>query len=383
MITEPTKYYYSSFSQDTLIRTQQLPNQPLPGITVPQKQINLERAEEVFKQFEQREQEMISIQPPVVRVKPKPQETVGKPSIEVDTLMAKYQHIGCSPREYFPDTFTLTVLERYYQPIITAKTPMNKAGPLSVSTPDSFQVIIPAFTVEIPTVQRGFVGELRKEVYTTSITLFIICTLIFLTIIKNQFRRNMLDTFRSSFSFSRSMRLFEERRETDRQAAVFINLLFTFVTGIFISLSLSIWGAKPLWESYTLSILFFTLATGLLYFLKAHIWQILGVVFNVQVFSRLYIHNMFLYNRNTGLIIFPFVAILPYISESIAPVLAYCVISIFAISYLLRLCRIFQIIHDQNVSVFYFILYLCTLEILPLLLFIKGCKVLSEFNLFQ
>jgi len=383
MITAPTIFYFPAIQQDTLIRAQQRPNQPLPGITIPQKRLNLERTEEVFKQLEQREQEMISIQPPVVRVKPKPQETVGKPSIEVDTLMAKYMNMGCSPRANFPDTFTLTILERYYQPIIPAPASINVADTSFMPSPDSLQTIISVTTVEAPVDRRGFVGTARQEGYPSSITLFIIFGLIFFAFIRYQFWRNLLETFHSAFSFSKSMRLFEERRETDRQAAIFSNILFSIVTGIFISLALPFWGANPLWESYALSILFFSFATGLLYFLKARVWQFLGVVFNVQVFSRLYIYNMLMYNRNIGLLIFLPVAIFPYITEAIAPCLVYGIIFIFIIYYLLRLFRIFQIILDQNVSVFYFILYLCTLEILPLLLFVKGCKILIEFNLSQ
>ena len=385
MMTAPTIYYFSAIPQDTLIRTQQRSNQPLPDITLPQKHLNLERAEEAFKQFEQREKEVIASQLiSMEKPKPKPQETVAKPSIEMNTLMAKYQHIGCSPRTNFPDTFTLTILERYYQPIIPVQTPMNTANTLLVSSPDSLQTIIPVTTtVESSATLRGFVSTTRQKGYPSSVTLFILCGLILLTFIWHQFRRNLLDIFRSAFSLRKSMRLFEERRETDLQAATLSNILFTFVIGIFISLSLPFWGAKLIWESYPLSILIFSFATGLIYFLKARIWQVLGVIFNVQVFSNLYIHNMFLYNRYTGLIIFPLVAMLPYISETSATVFMYCVISIFVLSYLLRLRRIFLIIHAQNVSVFYFILYLCTLEILPLLLFVKGYKVLSEFNLVQ
>ena len=396
MVMETTIFEYSSIPQDTLIRMQQRQDQPLPGIAVPQKQINFKRAEEVIKQFELRELEMISEKPVVVSVKPKPQETLRKPSIEVDTLMAKYQHIGCSPRPAFPDTFNLTILERYYQPIasdqppvkiaepstvFSDQPPVKIAEPSTVFSPDSMPVFTPATTAETATVQRGFVGEDRQGGFPSSVTILIIFGLVILAFIKYQFRRYMSDTFRSVFSFRRSMRLFEESRDTVWQAVFLSNFFFTYVTGIFISLSFPILGAKPLWDNYTFSILFFSVATGLIYFLKARIWNILGVIFNVKMLSKLYIHNMFLYNRNTGFIIFPFVAILPYISENFAHVLLFCIIFIFVIFYLIRLFSIFQIIHDQNVSVFYFILYLCTLEILPVLILIKICKILSEFNL--
>ena len=371
---------FSEIQQDTLIRPQQRQGQPSLDITV--RRPNLERAEEIMRQFEQREQEVIASQRLAAIPKPKREEPVREPSIEVDSLMAKYLHIGCSPRTNFPDTFTLTVLERYYQPIPSAMTPINAADTSVALLPDSLQATIPVTAIAKPDTITGFSGETRQEGYSSSITVFILCGLFLLAIIKYHFGRNLPETFRSAFSFRQSIRLFEERRESDRQAAVLSNMLFAMIAGIFISLVLPFFGTNPFWGSYALSVLFFSFATGLLYFLKARIWQALGVVFQAQAFSKMYIFNMFLYNRNTGLIIFPLVALIPYVAWTVTPYLIYGVMAVIVLFYLLRQWRNFQIILAQNVSAFYFILYLCTLEILPLLLFVKGCKVLSELSLF-
>jgi hypothetical protein len=384
MINASTIFYFPGIQQDTLVKPQQ--NQP--SITVRRPQLDLERAEEVMRQFEQREQEIIASQRRVIR--PKPVETLRAPSIEVDTLMAKYRYIGCSPRANFPDTFTLTVLERYYQPMSTAVVSTTATDSVAVTVPavamadtaaikqDSIQTVIPITVAETPVTNPGLAGDTRPAGYPSSVTLFITCGLVLLAIIRYNFGRNLRESFLSFFNYRQAQRMYEERRESDRHAAVLSNILFILVAGIFVSVVLPFFGANPLWGSYTLSILFFSLATGLLYILKSWIWQALGVVFMARHFSKMYIYNMFLYNRNIGLIIFPPVAVIPYIARTATPYLVYGVIIGVALSYLLKLWRIFQIIHAQNVSVFYFILYLCTLEILPLLLFIKGCKVLSE-----
>ena len=83
-------------------------------------------------------------------------------------------------------------------------------------------------------------------------------------------------------------------------------------------------------------------------------------------------------NRITGIVIFPLVAVMPYFSETLVPYAIYAILSIFALSYLFKIFRIFQIINAQNVSLLHFFLYLCALEFLPLLLLVKGCKVLSN-----
>jgi hypothetical protein len=214
--------------------------------------------------------------------------------------------------------------------------------------------------------------------YPSSITLFIICALALLAIINYNFGKNLMEAFRSFFDYRQSLRMFEERRESDRQGALLSNVLFSLIVGIFVSIVLPFFGFDILWDNPVLSILFFSAATGLLYILKAWVWKVLGVIFMAQAFSNIYIYNMYLYNRNIGLMIFPMVAISPYVSENITTYLIYSIFIVFAFSYLFKLRRIFQIIHDQNVSFLYFILYLCTLEIIPLLILIKGCKVLGE-----
>jgi len=227
-------------------------------------------------------------------------------------------------------------------------------------------------------VRTGFAGDERQVGYPSSVTLFIVCGLALFAIIKYNFGKNLLEAFQSLFNYRLNLRMFEERRESDRQAALLLNVLFSLVVGIFISLIFPFFGATPLWGSQVLSIVFFSVVALLLYVLKAQIWRVMGVVFMTQSFSKIYINSMFLHNQVIGFLLFPIVAIIPYIAEGVAPYAVYGVIAIFALFYLFKLFRIFQIIHDQNVSFFYFILYLCALEILPLLLFAKGCKMLIE-----
>ena len=233
--------------------------------------------------------------------------------------------------------------------------------------------------VGVVDVFAGFSGSNRHDVYAlSSVTLFIILGLTLFAVIKYSFEKNIKESFMSFFNYRQALRMFEDYCEYDQQASLLSNLLFSLVLGIFITLIFPFFGSSPLWQSYSLSILFFSAAVCFLYTLKARVWQTLGTIFMVQTVSKLYIHNMFMYNRITGLIIFPLVALIPYISEIIAPYIIYVVFFVLALSYIFKFFRIFQIIIAQNFSVLHFILYLCALEILPLLLFVKSCIMLSE-----
>ena len=224
----------------------------------------------------------------------------------------------------------------------------------------------------------GFTGNERQTVYSSSVTLFILLSLTLFAIIKYNFGNNLYVTFQAFFNYRQTKNIFNERRESDRQAVILSNILFSLVVGLFISIIFPFWGETPLWGSYALSIIFFSTVAGLLYYLKAIVWKALGTIFMLQSFSQLYVYNMHLVNRITGFVILPFVALIPYVVENIVPYLIYTVLIFFVISYFFKIFRIFQIINAQNVSILHFILYLCALEFLPLLLFVKSCKILSE-----
>ena len=325
------KYYFVDILQDTLVVPQQQ-NRTLPTINVRKPDIDLERADDIIRQFEQREQEIIQSQQAAKKPRVIPVEPIEAPTVEVDTLPLK-------------DTVSITT-------------------------------IVPSHE------NSGFSSEARPVGSLSSVTFFIICGWALLVFIKYYFRKNLLETIQSIFSYRQAMRMYEERRESDRQADFLSNILFIWIAGIFISMVVHFFGPGPLWNNHILSVLFFSVVTGLLYILKALLWNILGFIFMVQAFSRIYIYNMFLFNRNTGLLIFPLVTVIPFVSDEIMPIVIYSVIVAVAISYIFKLLRIIQIISGLNISVFYFILYLCALEILPLLLLAKCCKMLWEFNLF-
>ena len=386
--------YTNIIQQDTILPVKQQPGQSLPFrllVPVDKPQIDTTRLYNLIEQSEQRELQIIeeqrlSEESAKVKFAPKKRQ----PSIETDSLMAKYQHIGCSPRANFPDTFSLTALERYYQPMTTGlATDMAKSvffpeavdRTYNTKTSDSLSAVA-ANRVTIAQTRKpapGFACEDRISNYPSAITFFIMCALVLFAGIKFHFGSNLSQAFQSFFSYRQARRMFEERRESDRQAALYSNILFAFVAGIFISVSLPFFGAEPLWDSFGLSVFFFSLFVGLLYPIKAAVWKVLGVVFMVQPVSDMYVYNMFLYNRNIGLFIFPLVALIPYVTDKLLPCAVYGVLIIFGISYLFKFRRIFQIIRMQNVSVYHFVLYLCTLEILPILLFFKACKVLINF----
>ncbi len=378
-------YWVPTVLQDT--STLELPiqqNQAAPTINISRPRINLERLQSVIDSTEKREQKIIQQRRmAVARVEP-----IYKPSVEIDTLMAKYQYMGCVRAMDFPEKVSLTAIERYYQSVRDTTTfsyPMVAASdvvPFADSTSlDSLLSVTPPRTFEVvsQSTNVGFVGDARILGYPSTLTIILMAALVFLTWIKFHFGKNLVQSVTSFFNYQQACRMLDERRESDRHAALYANILSNINMGIFLTLSLPFFGITLPWGSYGLSILFFALIIGILYVFKSGIWKMLGNIFMAQDFSQEYVYNMYLYTRNVGLFIFPFILAIPFVADGAVPFLIYSVVSVVCLFYLIRLFRIFQIIRAQNIAGSYFILYLCTLEILPLLLLFKTLKVLSNF----
>ncbi len=381
-MTSNNEHFVNSIQQDTLnlVKPQsQGPTLRMPT-SIARPQVDLERAQEVITQTEQREQQIVAQRNRVIIPRT---EELRQPSIDIDPLMAQYHHMGCVQAISFPDTISLTILEHYYQPIITIDSSYTASSFTETGTIDpgdsQFELTTQLIPVETTALEKGLSAESRTESYPSTVTLFLLGSLILFTWIKFHFGRSIVLAFQSFFNYQQACRAFDERRESDKQAAIYTNILAYICAGTFITLVLPFFGGVALWNSYSLSILFFTLCVAIIFAIKAMVWKTFGIIFLAESFSQEYVYNMYLYNRNAGTFILPAVIAIPFVPYEIVPVLIYAVIAIICVSYLAKMFRNFQIIRARNVSALYFILYLCTLEILPLLLFVKACKVLSAF----
>ena len=107
--------------------------------------------------------------------------------------------------------------------------------------------------------------------------------------------------------------------------------------------------------------------------LRVALLRITGYLFlNYNLFSE-YIHNSFVVNKGTGIILFPVVITAHYFPVPLVSIVLLAGLFILVISVILKSIRAYQIIKRKDVVLFYLILYLCTLEFLPLLL---GYKII-------
>ncbi|MFH0892908.1 MAG: DUF4271 domain-containing protein [Bacteroidota bacterium] len=113
----------------------------------------------------------------------------------------------------------------------------------------------------------------------------------------------------------------------------------------------------------------------LLYFFKSILFKVFGNLIQMKKEFSEYLFQIFLFNLFFGMLITPFVFVNRFLIFDLQfPIFIFC-FSTFALLYLYRIMRGVNIFgNNSKFSKFQLFLYLCTLEILPLFLFIKIVK---------
>lgn len=107
-----------------------------------------------------------------------------------------------------------------------------------------------------------------------------------------------------------------------------------------------------------------------------HIGLVLLIHYIGWTFNRYYaaeevIINLWVFHILTGLSISPFILALFFVKSFAIPLLLKIITICLALFYLVKFIRWLEILYAHRVSIFYMILYLCALEVIPLLILYK------------
>lgn len=198
---------------------------------------------------------------------------------------------------------------------------------------------------------------------------FLLCFVIF-TYIYTVYYNKLKQVFNSVISFRNLNLLVREGNIFKEIISILLFLIYIFTISLLIYLTLSFYlkFSPAISEGY---IFYFKIVSFIIVFtiLKMTIMRFVGILFKHVEINNLYILNFFLLDVVTGIILFPLLIFVVYV-ESLN-VLCLCFI-IIIIKYIIRLVRGFFIARFSiKFSQFYLFLYLCILEILPMVVLLK------------
>ncbi|GEM_PF-1030702 len=208
------------------------------------------------------------------------------------------------------------------------------------------------------------------EGYSTDwITLLMIICLVLLAWIQTNHSKRLKQIFRSvalpyyTNQLEREGNLYNER--------ITLGLSFVFLTSISLTLFqlIRMEGLQP--QGISPFIVFLTIFLGVVLYvqIKTFLVRISGTIFKTSEHAHAYQLNSLIFNDATGIFTFPFLLLVYYLQPE--PFI-WIVLGIIAILLIYRFIRSIIIgLSNAGFSIFYLILYLCTLEILPFLLMVK------------
>jgi hypothetical protein len=183
------------------------------------------------------------------------------------------------------------------------------------------------------------------------------------------FSNYIVQIFQSLFNYSSSSRLYRERGYNNNFGPFSLNLIFFLFLPFSIFLIARDNGATTGFSGIEFYLIVFVVVNAY-FMLKILLYKILGSVFSQREKTGELIFNMMLYHNVLGLILLPVAT-----AHAMVPVLGlaalFIVPGLIAIFYLMSIIRSIYFAVREGISIFYLILYLCALEILPILLVVK------------
>lgn len=190
-------------------------------------------------------------------------------------------------------------------------------------------------------------------------------------VLRIYFQKYLSSVVTSAINIQIAEKLMREKNVIIRRVFALLNLNFAISSSLFIYLILSKFNIDISIDNSLIRFLIILFILAVFLFIRFLIILSIGGIFNSIKLFKEYLHNTYLINKNLGLYLLPLVISAFYLKQPFSDIAFYVSLVLVAISVLYKYIRAVQIIMRYNIFLFYTILYLCTLEILPVLVGIK------------
>jgi hypothetical protein len=197
-----------------------------------------------------------------------------------------------------------------------------------------------------------------------------ILTLILLATVRMFFNKYLNQLFQGVANYATSIRLFRERAISLTHASFRLDLVFYFMFSVFIFQLLGHYHIKFPQPDFVIYLVIFGVVIG--YFVVKRLAYFFAAIVSESTSETAeLLFNVNIHNRVLGLFLIPVTLTVAFSSLQNTRFIVHTGLFICGAFYLLLLIRGAKILITKHFSIFYLILYLCTLEILPLIFIYK------------
>ena len=207
-------------------------------------------------------------------------------------------------------------------------------------------------------------SQLMKETWMFPVLL---CTFILLTITRLSFRKLFRQTFVSLWDRKAALSLQTTRSSIYQTMGILLFLNSLLTISLFTYLFSRHFGLFDFHNSIFRELFTYSGAT-LVFFIYMWLTSYLtGAISGTRDVMKEFFNYSIFFFHSLGIYLFPFVTIAPFVHPSVANTLLIAGCGLVVILYFIRLFWLAYIFISQKFSLFYLFLYLCALEILPVL----------------
>jgi len=190
----------------------------------------------------------------------------------------------------------------------------------------------------------------------------------FLAWIKMYYGNIIFQTIQASVNFQVAHRMFQDNSLLQNQLDRLL-YLFYFLSMAFLLYDLELRLGLAPYGLHGWGLFLFNLALLMGVFLgRLLLLNLAGLIFNNIGLFREYLYNIFIFNKLTGMAVLPLVFLLVYTRGILQELILWLTVIVVGGIFLMRIFRGMAFSYKKEVLIFYMFLYLCALEIAPLVL---------------
>ena len=189
--------------------------------------------------------------------------------------------------------------------------------------------------------------------------------------IRLYYRNILTQTVQASTNFQVASRMFQANSQLQSQLDKVLYVLYFLSLAFLLFIAEERMDIIPYDLNGGLLYLFnFTLLVGM-FFGRMVLLNLVGFLFNQLKIFKEYLYNSFIFNKLMGLAILPLLLFVVYTTGVLQEVIFWVTLTIATVVILMKVIRGVVFSFKKDISLFYMFLYLCALEIAPLVLLYK------------
>lgn len=211
----------------------------------------------------------------------------------------------------------------------------------------------------------------RPEQYPYWITMLLLLVFVALAWFYAFYPRRWKELFQQFFSAKSADDFFKEDSVTSTRINALLLFLFTISGSLFICQAVMYSIGAPIYQLKFVAFLKVGLFVTMSYVVKIVLAQVVGIILNANRQISEYTFTVLLFNRALGILLFPICLLVAFNDLMRANNLIVVGVIIVSLLFFVRTLRISFLALKQGVSLFYIILYICTFEILPIVVLFR------------